>query len=107
MPDRYIPNGTPLTPWETEILTVLMEEAAEVIQAASKLIRFGKENRPGPDAVPNTMVLGLEVGDLEEMLSLANYVGLVSTEDINAGMIRKRARFRKYSQHMPAEILSA
>lgn len=101
MAEKYKPNGTSLTAWENEILTVLIEECAEVIQAATKLQRFGKENRPDADASPNTTVLGLECGDLEYMLRLAIKAGLVPSDHVDVGMKRKWERFQRYSQYMP------
>ena len=72
---RYTPNGLPLTDYEREVLVVLMEECAEVTQAASKLIRFGKENRPavGGETRPgrlNTEVLAEEIGHLRYLLTM-------------------------------------
>lgn len=97
MSDRYIPNGTPLTPYERELLDILQEEAAEVIQAASKLKRFGKENRPDTGE-SNSAVLGHEVGDLSEMIERVVDVGLIMRQDVTDGQLRKRARLLKFMQ---------
>lgn len=95
----YTPNGTPLTDHERELLVVLMEECAEVTQAASKLIRFGKENRPD-GGEPNTRVLALEIGDLLHMVDLVAEARLVSSQAaIDEGVGRKAQRFAKYQQH--------
>lgn len=102
--DRYVPNGTPLTPHEREILTILMEEAAEVILAASKLIRFGKENRPadGSNAgEANTRTLGLEVGDLRCMIARVALLQLTTSGDVSEGFQRKGERLLKYLQTDP------
>jgi hypothetical protein len=100
---KYQPNGTPLTDYERELLVILMEECAEVIQAASKLIRFGKENRP-PTGFPhseisNSTYLGLEAGDLDYMIRLVREAGIISLKDIGAGHQRKMARLDQYMQH--------
>lgn len=100
MSDRYIPNGTPLTAHEREILTITMEECAEVIQAASKLIRFGKENRP-EGGEPNTRVLGLEAGDLKHMIGRLVALDLVSSQDMLDGEIRKAERLQSFLQTDP------
>lgn len=46
-----------------ELLVILMEECAEVIQAASKCLRFGWD-REQPEYGQNDKVLAGEVGDL-------------------------------------------
>lgn len=97
MTERYTPNGIPLTDYERELLVILMEECAEVTQAASKLIRFGKENRPGADQ-SNSVHLGLEVGDALRVLQMAQDCGLISHVDIEAGGRRKKDRLAKYMQ---------
>ncbi len=103
--ERYKPNGTPLTNHERELLTILMEECAEVIQASSKLMRFGKENRP-PDGFPhseisNSTYLGLECGDLDCMIRLVKEAGIISLRDLGAGHQRKLERLKKYMQTEP------
>jgi len=97
MNERYKPNGTPLTDYEREMLVILMEECAEVIQAASKLIRFGKENRPD-SGVSNTYALGAEIGDLTYMVELAVDAGVVRSTSIEEGRFRKRERLALYMQ---------
>jgi hypothetical protein len=95
--NRYKPNGTPLTDHERELLVILMEECAEVTQAASKLLRFGKENRPD-SGVSNSAVLGLEIGDLQEMILMATNAGLVDRRDVGDGVQRKRERLAHFMQ---------
>lgn len=98
----YHPNGVPLTPHEHEVLIILMEECSEVIQAASKLVRFGKENRPpdGPDAgTSNSRVLGLEIGDAQCLIDRALEAGLVTRKDIGEGFNRKTDRLAHFMQH--------
>lgn len=97
---RYKPNGKKLTEYEREILTILQEECAEVIQAASKLIRFGKENRP-EGGQRNTEALGLEVGDMFAMVTRVRRAGLIRQRAIDAGVRRKRSRLKLYLQHSP------
>lgn len=106
MIERYKPNGTPLTPVEDEILTILIEECAEVIQAATKLQRFGKENRPVAagnldPAISNSEHLGLEIGDLRYMLDLSARYGLHDLHAVECGVKRKRERLDIYAQHIP------
>ena len=105
MPDeRYQSTGKPLTDEQREVLVVLMEECAEVIQAVSKLLRFGIENYPpdGPLAgTKNNTILGREIGDLEYMVDLATGSDMVRTVDILDGRKRKAERFAYYRQSGP------
>jgi NTP pyrophosphatase (non-canonical NTP hydrolase) len=95
---QYQPNGTPLTDYEREVLTVLMEECAEVTQAASKLLRFGKENRPEPDGRPNTEILANEIGDLRYLLTMVRDLDLYNPQIEVAAQERKHDRMRWYMQ---------
>jgi len=94
---RYVPTGTRLTEHEREILTILMEEACEVAIACSKMIRFGKENRPD-SGVSNSRELGLEIGDFQHMVARVRVLDLVVDADIYEGQLRKRERLSKYLQ---------
>jgi hypothetical protein len=98
---KYEPNGVPLTDYERELLTILMEECAEVIQAASKLIRFGKEDRPDDLHLPNSEVLGIEIGDLKCMIDKILIAGIVEAEHLTLGTKRKQARLLQYMQTEP------
>jgi NTP pyrophosphatase (non-canonical NTP hydrolase) len=105
MTNRYVPNGTPLTPHESELLVILMEECAEVIQAAAKLIRFGKENVPIPDnpdlTVSNSEILGMEIGDLYEMVEQLMDRKIITQRSIDDGMERKSQRLHQFMQTEP------
>ena len=59
-----------------ETLTILSEECAEVIQANSKLIRFG------PYDEDNKAELEKELGDVMAMIMILDYYGYVSIADI-------------------------
>lgn len=47
-----------------EVLVLLIEECGEVIQAATKCLRFGYDVDHGVDYGNNKMVLSREIGDL-------------------------------------------
>lgn len=87
-------TGTPLTDYERELLVILMEECAEVTQAAAKLIRFGREN----SGIPNTTELGGEIGDVETVVRLVLEAGLVSRGSIAQGVMRKYERLARFMQ---------
>lgn len=104
--DRFVspcplPNAV-----EQEILDVLIEEAAEAIQRATKLKRFGRDEvQPGqPDS--NKRRLGLELGDLAGMVMIAQFAGLIDVDDVIEGQAIKLERFEKYRQHRPASASS-
>ena len=72
----------------TELLVILMEECAEVIQESSKLIRFPENN---------TDKLTKELGDLQFMINLtANHLD-IDTVDIAVQMDKKRKKLETYS----------
>lgn len=97
MTERYKPNSVPLTDYERELLVILMEECAEVTQAASKLLRFGKENRPD-SGVSNVETLSMEWGDASLVADMAADAGLMRSGAILEGRARKRERLAHYLQ---------
>lgn len=75
-----------------EILTILQEECAEVIQAVSKIKRFGQEN--------NEEDLKKELADLICMIDLVfefKVVDVAETE-MKKRIIEKRNKLKKYSK---------
>lgn len=67
-----------LTPAEIERLTILMEECAEVIQAAGKVLRHGWDGLyPGTD-ISNRDQLEIELGDVDGIVNLMD-----NREDLN------------------------
>lgn len=96
----YKPNGIPLTDFERELLVILMEECAEVIQAASKLVRFGKENRPD-NGESNVCTLSVEYGEVLAVAEMVEDAGLIAPAAIGAGMDRKRERLAHFMQTRP------
>jgi NTP pyrophosphatase (non-canonical NTP hydrolase) len=75
---------------EDEILLILQEECAEVVQAISKVKRFGKEN--------NIAELCQEIADLEYMIKLAK-LNIEEINQYNFGLAehRKFEKLRIYS----------
>jgi NTP pyrophosphatase (non-canonical NTP hydrolase) len=74
----------------TEILTILQEEAAEVIQIVSKIHRFGHS----PD---NIKRLEQELGDLQCMIDLCIEHQLVDETRIQLYAKDKREKLRNWS----------
>lgn len=74
----------------TELLTILQEECAEVIQIVSKIKRFGMEE--------DTMErFSKEMGDLQCMMELAQEWDLVSYTDLDKFADLKREKLKKWS----------
>lgn len=62
----------PLTPRSIELLEILQEECAEVIQAISKIKRFGLDayNPADETETPNSLHLLNEIGDVVGMVQM-------------------------------------
>ena len=75
-----------------EIMSILQEECSEVIQAVSKINRFGIDNyKPGKPKT-NREHLEEELGDLLAMIELLENDGLISRPNME---IAKNAKFEK------------
>ena len=72
---------SPVTKDITEIMDILQEECAEVIQAISKIRRFGIDTIGPYSKNTNRDELEIELGDLTEMVVLLAEKGLI---DMNA-----------------------
>jgi NTP pyrophosphatase (non-canonical NTP hydrolase) len=75
-----------------ETLTILSEECAEVIQASSKLIRFG------PYDEINVAELEKELADIMAMIIILEYYGYIKMDNIKEGIIPKLTKLKKYSK---------
>ena len=70
----------------------MSEECAEVIQANSKLIRFG------PYDEEHVAELEQELADVMAMVIILEYYGYVKMENIKEGIIPKLTKLKKYSK---------
>ena len=75
-----------------ETLTILSEECAEVVQANSKLIRFG------PYDDQNIIELEKELGDVMAVVMILDYYGYVSLDNIQKNIEPKLQKLKKYSK---------
>ena len=75
-----------------ETLTILSEECAEVIQANSKLIRFG------PYDEDNKAELEKELGDVMAMIMILDYYGYITIDNIQQNIEPKLKKLKKYSK---------
>lgn len=77
---------------EREVMNILSEECAEVIQAISKCHRFGLDNyKPGKPKT-NREHLEEEIGDLLAMVEILRDMGVV---DVSTIELAKKAKFEK------------
>lgn len=82
-----------------EILNILQEECAEVIQAVSKVARFGFEHRwPDETSQSNRECLEQEVGDVLAMVKLMIDFGMVKEENLQIWTNRKIEKLKKWSK---------
>ena len=80
-----------LTPAQIERLNYLQEESAEIIQAASKILRFGYENKHPkfPDGRTNREHLEEELGNLFVILGF-----MVRNEDVDEQRIEAQEHIK-------------
>ena len=80
---------------EKEVMDILQEECAEVIQAVSKINRFGADNvKPGKPKT-NREHLEEELGDMLAMIDIMMELGIVSYGNHE---IAKKAKIVKLKQ---------
>ena len=79
-----------------EILDILQEECAEVIQEVSKCRRFGIDSLH-PDGQYHRDHLEQEIGDILYMVELLYEAGVISESGLERARTRKEERLRKYS----------
>ncbi|MDE4297051.1 hypothetical protein PXK56_17840 [Phaeobacter gallaeciensis] len=87
------------TGYEAELLDLIIEECAEVIQRVTKMKRFGvKEIQPGQDFT-NAERLSHELGDLSAVVQRAIDADLVCEDSINEQIPLKHAKLDKFLQN--------
>ena len=95
---RTVPE---LSKSETERLTILAEECAEVIHIVCKILRHGYEETHPNGGPVNREILQQEMGDLQAIKNL-----MCESNDIDAKVIynycdKKRERLGRYTYHQP------
>ncbi len=82
---------------EREVMNILSEECAEVIQAISKCHRFGLDNyKPGKPET-NREHLEEELGDLLAMVDILQEMDVVSWTGIERAQAAKIEKLKKWS----------
>ena len=82
---------------QKEALLILQEECAEVIQAVSKISRFGLDNyKPGKPKT-NREHLEEELGDMLAMIDILQSMDIVSYSNIERAQAAKIEKLKKWS----------
>ena len=88
----------PTTQLERELLDILQEECAELIEVASKVKRFGIDSdNHGEMIVTNKTLLLMEMADVQVMLDLAKRHYNLSAEELAVYMNLKVERLKQFS----------
>jgi NTP pyrophosphatase (non-canonical NTP hydrolase) len=82
---------------QEECLNILQEECAEVIQAASKIKRFGLTNRRDGSELNNLQNLEMELGDVLALVQLIKEANIgITDEGLEKAKVAKMARLSRY-----------
>jgi NTP pyrophosphatase (non-canonical NTP hydrolase) len=98
-----------LTPSEAELLALLAEECAEVIQAVGKTLRHGLESRAPPTSDgrwrdTNRVWLCQEMGDVRAAMILLCDAGIVEKQSVHDFADSKLARVGKFLHHSSTTV---
>ena len=86
-----------------EVMDILQEECAEVIQAVSKISRFGLDNyKPGKPKT-NRQHLEEELGDMLAMIDILHNMDIVSWTNIDRAAEAKREKLKIWSNIFKTE----
>jgi len=80
---------------QDEVLRITQEECAEVIQAISKIFRFGLDD--SFEGRTNRERLTSELGDLQCMITLLKQYDIVDDFKVHQAELAKRTRLGKWS----------
>ena len=80
-----------------ELLVILQEECAEVIQSASKCRRFGIDNMYDKGTGTQRENLTKEIGDLQCMIDLCIERGIVEKSAVDLAILNKQSKLKIYS----------
>lgn len=80
-----------------EVLIILQEECAEVIQGISKCFRFGLDNFKSNTGQTNVQHLEEELGDVVTMINILVESGIIDQRMIDAAAVSKIQKLKKWS----------
>ena len=90
-------KAQPVAPNIPEVLAILQEEAAEVIQAVSKVQRFGLDNHHPNRTTTNKQELEEELGDLLAMIQILTDQNFLDKASIALATQAKTQKLKQYS----------
>lgn len=92
-------NG--LTPAQTELLDMLQEECAEVIQAVAKIKRHGamSYHPADPQKTPNYVLMARELGDVIGVMAALDGKGMIDNHAVQHSAGTKMERSAPYLHH--------
>ena len=82
--------------WRNELLVITSEEASEIVQVVSKILRFGMQTK-------DQKALIEEIGDMQCMIDLIVEHRLVSKKQIKDRSKIKRTKLKKWSKLWPTK----
>lgn len=87
-------------------LDILCEEAAEIIQVAMKINRFGYDdcNPKNPEGKTNRLHLEEEVGDLLAMIDILRYTGILTEEGLEKARQNKFHKLKRWYAYEGSNI---
>ena len=80
-----------------EVMDILQEECAEVIQAVSKISRFGIDNHKPGKPKTNREHLEEELGDMLAMIDILKEKGVVSSDRLETAKYAKIEKLKQWS----------
>jgi NTP pyrophosphatase (non-canonical NTP hydrolase) len=80
-----------------EVMDILQEECAEVIQAVSKISRFGIDNFKPGKAKTNREHLEEELGDMIAMICILEKMGVVDQDALEIATKAKIQKLKRWS----------
>jgi NTP pyrophosphatase (non-canonical NTP hydrolase) len=91
------PKVTSMNQGENEVMDILQEECAEVIQAVSKIRRFGADNHKHNETQTNLEHLEEELGDMLAMIDILMHTGIVCWGNLEVAKRAKIEKLKKWS----------
>jgi NTP pyrophosphatase (non-canonical NTP hydrolase) len=82
---------------QKEVLLIAQEECAEVIQAISKIFRFGFDSKWPEDGDDNRERLTEEIGDLLAMIKLLSDFDVIDPSNLENLADKKIIKLKKWS----------
>ena len=90
---------------ENEVMDILQEECAEVIQIVSKIRRFGIDETHLKSGLTNRQMLCEEVGDVLCLIDLLREFQILDGASIQAAVRNKRKKLEQWSNIFKEETV--